>query len=178
MAVLVSLAIIVVTLAGCDFIRNKIASNNDNSLLRKLLLDAILTTELCVPALEFGVIFQHYGIAVWTLGLYANCMYQLFRWRGLTSPAPYAHLLDWLSGTKPIVEVAIRSAFLLFFGLITHRLFMATIWSWEMSDLHQGRHLATSAGVCVYPWHNVPVLQSVMAEFLGTLFLVIFQKLK
>ena len=68
MAVLVSIGIIAASLFLCDQIRNNIVTKWNPGLVQNLVLDAILAFELCGPALEFGVIFNHYGIGVWTIG--------------------------------------------------------------------------------------------------------------
>ena len=68
MAVLVSTGIIIGSLFLCDQIRNNVVTKWNPSLVQNLILDAILAFELCGPALEFGVIFNHYGIGVWTIG--------------------------------------------------------------------------------------------------------------
>jgi hypothetical protein len=109
MAVLVSIGIIVITLLICDYIRNLIVikCRGEFNLAQKIILDGILAIELCGPALELGVIFQHYGIAVWTIGLYFNCFYQLIRWRNLSPPSPYAHVIGWLSGQMSALEMVI-----------------------------------------------------------------------
>ena len=89
------------TLFGGDFLRNWL-SKFKSSLLTKLILDSILTIELVTAALEFGVIFQHFGILWWTAGLFMNCVYQITRWSGLTPPSPYVHLLEWIQGKQVI----------------------------------------------------------------------------
>ena len=91
------------TLFVGDFIRNWL-SKLKSSLLTKLILDTILTVELVTAALEFGVIFQHFGILWWTAGLFMNCVYQITRWSGLTPPSPYVHLLEWIQGKQVIRE--------------------------------------------------------------------------
>ena len=64
----VSIGIIAASLFLCDQIRNNIVTKWSPGLVQNLVLDAILAFELCGPALEFGVIFNHYGIGVWTIG--------------------------------------------------------------------------------------------------------------
>ena len=91
------------TLFVGDFIRNWL-SKLQSSLVTKLILDTILTVELVTAALEFGVIFQHFGILWWTAGLFMNCVYQITRWSGLTPPSPYVHLLEWIQGKQVIRE--------------------------------------------------------------------------
>ena len=123
MAVLVSIAIIFGTLLTGDIVRNflVIPKLQDGSLTKKLLLDAILAIELCASSFEIGVIFQHYGIVVWTFCVFLSTVYQLTRWRGLAMPSPNTHILDWVLGSQSLKESLLRNFILVAVGLIAHR---------------------------------------------------------
>jgi len=172
MAVLVSIAIIFGTLFTGDIVRNflVIPKLQDGSLTKKLLLDAILAIELCASSFEIGVIFQHYGIVVWTFCVFLSTVYQLTRWRGLAMPSPNTHILDWVLGSQSLKESLLRNFILVAVGLIAHR-YITTIWGMEFSLFHKGRSLETSSGICVSPWEGVPILHSFASEFIGTCFL-------
>ena len=66
--ILVSASIILGTLLTGDLVRNLIINPKlkEDSLIKKILLDSILALELCASSFEIGVIFQHYGLVVWT----------------------------------------------------------------------------------------------------------------
>lgn len=172
MAVLVSLCIIAGTLLLGDLLRNRLSRGDQNSLVTKLILDAILTIELCTAALEFGVIFQHFGIMWWTAGLFMNCVYQITRWSGLTPPTPYVHLLEWIQGKQSFIELLIRVSALMAVGLLTYKFYVAKLWDYGLSELHLRRSFETSLDSCVTPWGGVPFLSAFAAEFIGTCFLV------
>ena len=123
MAVLVSIAIIFGTLLTGDIVRNflVIPKLQDGSLTKKLLLDAILAIELCASSFEIGVIFQHYGMVVWTFCVFLSTVYQLTRWRGLAMPSPNTHILDWVLGIQSLKESLLRNFILVAVGLIAHR---------------------------------------------------------
>ena len=123
MAVLVSVAIIFGTLFTGDIVRNflVIPKLQDGSLTKKLLLDAILAIELCASSFEIGVIFQHYGMVVWTFCVFLSTVYQLTRWRGLAMPSPNTHILDWVLGSQSLKESLLRNFILVAVGLIVHR---------------------------------------------------------
>jgi len=176
MAVLVSLSIIVGTLFVGDFLRNWL-SKFKSSLLTKLILDSILTIELVTAALEFGVIFQHFGILWWTAGLFMNCVYQITRWSGLTPPSPYVHLLEWIQGKQSLIELLIRVSTLMAVGLLTYKFYVTKLWDYGLSELHLRRSVETSLDSCVTPWGDVPLVSAFTAEFIGTCFLVIVLQL-
>ena len=123
MAVLVSIAIIVATLLTGDLVRNLLINPRlqDDSLIKKLALDSILAIELCASSFEMGVIFQHYGLVIWTIGVFLTTVYQLSRWNGLAMPSTNTHILDWTHGSKSFMESLLRNVILVFFGLMTYR---------------------------------------------------------
>ena len=172
MAVLVSLGIIIGTLLIGDIIRNWLLKRDSQSLLTKLIFDAILTIELCTAALEFGVIFQHFGIYWWTAGLFMNSVYQSTRWVGLTPPAPYVHLLEWIEGKQTFFELILRVSTLMTVGLLTYNFYVSKLWDYGLSDLHLRRSFETSLNSCQTPWAVVPFSYAFGAEFIGTAFLV------
>jgi len=172
MAVLVSIGIICGTLFTGDILRNFIIipKLHDGSLIKKLLLDAILAVELCASSFEIGVIFQHYGIVPWTFCVFLSTVYQLTRWKGLAMPSTNTHIIDWVLGSQSLMESLLRNFVLVAVGILTHR-YITTIWGMELSLFHKGRSLETSSGICVSPWETVPILHSFAAEFIGTCFL-------
>ena len=123
MAVLISVAIIVGTLLTGDLVRNLLIKPRlqDDSLIKKLALDSILAIELCASSFEMGVIFQHYGLVIWTIGVFLTTVYQLSRWNGLAMPSTNTHILDWTHGGKSFMESLLRNIILVFFGLMTYR---------------------------------------------------------
>ena len=96
--ILVTLFIIVGTLLLGDFVRNSIINKliPGDSLTKSLALDVILTFELCGSSFEMGVIFQHYGLTLWSAGVFLTSFFQLIRWRGLEIPSTHTHLIDWI----------------------------------------------------------------------------------
>ena len=169
--VLISIALIIVNLLICDLLRQQV-TQWQSSLIQKLILDAILTLELIGPSFEFGVIFNHYGIATWTVGLFLNVVYQLNRWKGLTPPTPYAHLLAFFEGKETLFELILRNFNNLAVGLLTYRLMTTNLWNYELSPLHVGRAYETSYGICTYPWPETTLIHGILSEFIGTLVLV------
>ena len=120
---LVSIAVIILTLLSGDLTRNVLLDPllPSGSLFKSVAFDAILSIELCAVALELGVIFQHYGIVVWSIGLFCNVLYQLSRWCYLAPPSPYNHVVLWLRGKTSLLETILRSMVLLAMGLMTYR---------------------------------------------------------
>ena len=54
-------------------------------------------------------------------------------------------------------------------GLATYHLILSQIWKLQISELHLGRDKETSFEQCSIPWAaDVPVLQSFLAELIGT----------
>ena len=172
MAVLVSLSIIGGTLLVGDLVRNQLLKQNSQNLVTKLIFDGILTIELCTVSLEFGVIFQYFGIYWWTAGLFMNCVYQMTRWAGLTPPSPYVHLLEWIEGKQTLPELILRVSTLMAVGLLTYNFYVAKLWDYGFSDLHFKRSFETSSDSCQTPWGGLPLTHSFAAEFIGTSFLV------
>ena len=121
--ILVSASIILGTLLTGDLVRNLIINPKlkEDSLIKKILLDSILALELCASSFEIGVIFQHYGLVVWTFCVFFSTCYQLSRWRGLAMPSTNTHLLDSLLGQKSMFECVIRNLVLVSVGLLAHR---------------------------------------------------------
>ena len=67
---LVSIGIILTILFACDRLRNYIIfKTNRAKLVHNLILDVIVTIELCTVSLELGVVFKHYGFWCWFVGL-------------------------------------------------------------------------------------------------------------
>ena len=57
-------------------------------------------------------------------------------------------------------------------GLATYHLILSQIWKLEVSVLHLGRLDETSIKRCTVPWAaDVPVIQSFIAELVGTFIL-------
>ena len=57
-------------------------------------------------------------------------------------------------------------------GLATYHLILSNIWKLEVSVLHLGRLEETSIKRCTVPWAGqVPVMQSFVAELIGTFIL-------
>ena len=71
-----------------------------------------------------------------------------------------------------LLHVVIRCTVLMISGLATYHLILSKIWKYEISVLHLGRLEETSLQRCMVPWAgNVPVLQSFLAELIGTFIL-------
>ena len=70
-----------------------------------------------------------------------------------------------------VLQVAIRSLVILASGLATYHLFVSPMWSLELTSMHVGKPESTSSDSCTTPFHDVPVWQSVSAEFIGSLVL-------
>lgn len=170
--ILVPLAIILGTFGIGHLLRKSVVNQLPKGLVKSLALDAVLAFELCGTSFEMGVIYQHYGLVIWTLGLFLGSVYQLIQWKGLPMPSPITHLMDWMAGKKSINEVLIRNLTLLGMGLLTYKLYNTTIWNLQMTNLHLGRSQETAAGICVSPWESVPLWQSFLAELVGTFLLV------
>ena len=56
-------------------------------------------------------------------------------------------------------------------GLATYRFYVVPVWSLELTSMHVGKPESTDADACVYPFDDVPIWQSMAAEFFGTLLL-------
>ena len=57
-------------------------------------------------------------------------------------------------------------------GLATYHLLLSRIWKLQISELHLGRDEETSLEKCAVPWAaDVPVVQSFLAELIGTFIL-------
>ncbi len=172
--ILTTLAIIAGTLIIGDLLRHYVIYPlTCSSWIKTLLVDAILTFELCGTSFEMGVIYQHYGLGLWTVGLFASCIYQLWRWKGLPMPSTHTQVTHWLQGQQSAAFTLVRCLLYLLTGLATYHYYNVIIWNMKWSDLHHGRDYETASGVCVSPWEQVSRGQSFMAEFLGTMLLVI-----
>ena len=67
------------------------------------------------------------------------------------------------------LHVVLRCAVLMLSGLATYHLILSQIWKLEVSVLHLGRLDETSIKRCTVPWAaDVPVVQSFIAELVGT----------
>ena len=119
-----------------------------------------------------GVIFQYYGMAMWTVGLFVNCLYQGMRWRGLTPPIPYVHLLLWWEGKESFFEMVVRNLTVLLAGIASYYCIVVPIWNMEFSSYHMGRSLETQADICINPWSQIPISTAMISEFVGTFALV------
>ena len=106
------------------------------------------------------------------IGLFCNCLYQIYRWKGLTGPSPYSHILAWIDGKESFLELILRNVTILMAGILTYRIFITNVWNAEFSALHSGRAYGTSSGICVFPWLGITNTQGILAEFIGTFVLV------
>jgi len=170
---IVSLVIVVTTLAVCDRLKHAIKRStfrSQSKLLSNLAVDFILGLEQCIGTFELGVLLETYGVAFWALDLICVFIYQILRWSEFGSPSPNVHIVDYFSGSKGLFEVAIRVLVLLISGS-TAFAFVNAIWSLELSVLHVGR--PDKLAGCRLPWADsgVSVLTSALTEFSGSLFL-------
>jgi len=171
---LVSLCFILAILMACDLARQLILWLKLSRMATTLAMDAVLSVETCAVGFEMGVINELHGVYFWLSGIFCNCLYQSFRWRGLTPPIPYMQVMDYMDGKQTAVNVMLRSAVMVAAGVVTHRYLMASLWKLELVQPHVGRWMATSTQLCRVPWAwSVSVSQSFFTEVLGTMALVI-----
>ena len=111
-------------------------------------------------------------LSLFFIGLFCNCLYQIYRWKGLTGPSPYSHILAWIDGKESFLELILRNVTILMAGILTYRIFITNVWNAEFSALHSGRAYGTSSGICVFPWLGITNTQGILAEFIGTFVLV------
>ena len=118
----VSVCIILGVLVVCDLVRGLIGRQVGRPTLKTALMDAVLSVETCAVGFEMGVIMELHGVYCWLAGIFCNCLYQSFRWRGLQPPIPYMHVTDYLDSKQTLTAVAWRSAVVVAAGLATYRL--------------------------------------------------------
>ena len=170
----VSILLIVVLLSTCDFLRRMIRANASPSLTRNLILDFLISVELCATSFELGAVLDEYGLAIWSFGLFLVVVYQVLRWKDYSAPTPHEHLMAHLEGGIGVGEAILRSGVLLAAGLVSYRLAKA-VWRLEFSTLHVGRPGLLDA--CVFPWIDVPWHQSFLSEAIGSFVLGIGPRL-
>lgn len=172
---IVSITVIVVILFTCDNLRRYVISKTSRSKLpHNLILDVIVSIELCAVSLELGVVFTHYGFWYWLVGLYINSFYQCIRWRNVNPPCPYFHMVDFIAGQSgaSLLNILTRCAVLVGSGLATYHLILTPIWKLEISNVHVGRGPETAVDSCTVPWAgDVSVTQSFVTELIGTFIL-------
>ena len=83
---IVSLTFICVTLWVCDFLRQQISGKLPMSIARSVIIDFLVSVEMCTAALEMGALLDHYGHLLWTICLFLNAVYQIIRWRDHAMP--------------------------------------------------------------------------------------------
>ena len=116
----VSLCVIFLVLLACDLAR-RLVRKVSRPALRVGLMDALLSVETCAVGFEMGVVMELHGVGWWLGGIFANCLYQSFRWHGLQPPIPYMLVTDYLDGKQTLAAVAWRSAVMVAAGLGTYR---------------------------------------------------------
>lgn len=173
MTLAVSYGVIAATLLVGDTVRNRVlpaALPRRDSLARAAATDAVLAVELCATGFEMGAVIEHHGMAAWAAGLFCLVFYQVLRWRELSAPCPYSHLLELLAGRRGAAETAARCGVLLAAGLASYRIARA-VWALELAETHVGRPGLVDA--CAVPWTDVPVATAAAAEFAGTFALAV-----
>lgn len=165
---LISVLIIAATLLACDFARRTIRQHFASSLTRSLVLDFIITIELCTGSFELGVILEHYGVWIWSIGLYLLAFYQCSRWQGFTMPTPLLHLLDCITGQKTWNETALRTLVLLGSGWVTYQ-YISAVWRLELSTFHSQR--PEKMATCSIPWKELETYKCFLAEVIGSFIL-------
>ena len=116
----VSLCVIFLVLLACDLAR-RLVRKVSRPALRTGLMDALLSVETCAVGFEMGVVMELHGVGWWLGGMFANCLYQSFRWHGLQPPIPCIHFTDYLDGKQTLAAVAWRSTVMVAAGLGTYR---------------------------------------------------------
>ena len=176
---LISLSILIIIIFTCDRIRSFIVHRyNDledqQCLIKNVLLDVIGAIEMCSVSLELGVIFKHYGFWSFASLLFTNIFYQCLRWPNLHPPCPYFHIVNYISGksTETALNVIIRCVVLVLSGLTAYHFIMTSIWTLELSETHVGRNKETSTEQCSVPGGEKKVLcLFIVYEFMGTFLL-------
>lgn len=175
MGILTSLAILASFYFFCDSARGYIRKSlSPNLWLRSGLLDFFVSLETVVGAYECGIILEHYGVSIWTIILYFNALYQITRFQeGIASPIAFIEFR--IDGKfKSNIETLIRIGFIVLSGLFAVWVVIPTIWSLNLSQFHSNRYKQ------IYQC-NVPPSwtfeSSIMAEFVGSLFLCLSIKL-
>ncbi|TRY69563.1 hypothetical protein TCAL_08896 [Tigriopus californicus] len=161
----ISILIIAVTLLACDFARRTIRHYFEPSLSRSLVLDFVITIELCTGSFELGVILENYGVWVWSVGLYLLAFYQCSRWQGFTMPTPLLHFLDSITGHATWKEAAMRTLVLLASGWMTYQ-YISAVWRLELSTFHSQRPEKVAA--CSIPWKELETYKCFLAEVIGS----------
>ena len=84
----VSIALIVTLLSACDFLRRQIRDRAPHSLAKSIILDFLISVELCATSFELGALLDEYGLAMWSLALFLVVVYQVLRWKDFSAPTP------------------------------------------------------------------------------------------
>ncbi len=79
MTLLISVGLIAATLAVCDTVRRHLIPLvfSVDALAGKMATDALMAFELCATSFEMGAIFEHHGLATWSVGLFCLSFYQV-----------------------------------------------------------------------------------------------------
>ncbi|XP_063229055.1 aquaporin-11-like [Bacillus rossius redtenbacheri] len=111
-----------------------------DSLLRALLLEALVAAELCAVASELAIVAGNYGVPVFAALLCLLIVWWSAQW-GDASACPYTHLEDVVEGRQDLGQAVLKIWAELAGGVLVFR-FVQLLWSLELTENHRGRAFA------------------------------------
>ena len=164
---LVSIAIILLTMAGCELLYRNVLTSTLPGLFRSLVLDFIGGGEAVVVSWELITVFHQYGQPLWALLSFLAMVAKYYRYRPEVVACPYTHLQAVLRGWARPLD-ALARVIAQFAGARVFFSWQTRVWDWSLARVHVGRTYWMSYGLCS-AWLDVSNQLGFFVELGGSL---------